>query len=461
MTGDAPVAQRCTIVLPSSGAFDSRTWRIATSLAGRGHDVTVVARLEPGLPAEQSHPDGYRIVRVPVSAVDGLPRWLRGPVRTLRQGRGRGCGRPSASSGAQGAAGSASPGGTGPAARRPSDRGPVAGIRAAVAAAVRLVAIGLTVRSQRLAARSVAPAADLVHAMAYMGIPVGLDLAARDGAAAIYDARDIYVDAANLARLPGPARRLFGRVERRWARRASRVVTVNEPYAAVMAQRWGVTRPLIVMNCSPAPAPAGSVARGRWFHDRLGLAPATRVVLYQGGFSRDRGIEQLLAALPDLGEDVALVLLGYGALQAELETAAAGQESAGRLFVLPAVPPRELLEWVGSADVVAMPIQPSTLNHRLTTPNKLFEAMASGVPVVASDLPGMAGIVRETGCGILCDPTSAASIAEAIRSILEAPEAERVAYGERALAAVRDRYNWEAQMAILLAEYGRLTGRPW
>ncbi|HEU4919130.1 MAG TPA: glycosyltransferase, partial [Candidatus Limnocylindrales bacterium] len=307
--------------------------------------------------------------------------------------------------------------------------------------------------------RSVAPPADLVHAMAYMGIPIGLDLAGRDAAAAIYDARDIYVDAANLARLPGPARRLFGRVERRWARRATRVVTVNEPYAAVMADRWGVTRPLVVMNCSPAPA--GSVERERRFHERLGLAPATRVVLYQGGFSRDRGIEQLVAALPDLGEGVALVLLGYGALQAELAATADRPKLAGRLFVLPAVPPAELLGWVGSADVVAMPIQPSTLNHRLTTPNKLFEAMASGVPVVASDLPGMAGIVRETGCGILCDPTSAASIAGAIRSILDAPDAERAAYGERALAAVRDRYNWDAQMAILLAEYGRLTGRPW
>ena len=50
--------------------------------------------------------------------------------------------------------------------------------------------------------------------------------------------------------------------------------------------------------------------------------------------------------------------------------------------------PTELLDWVAAADVVAMPIQPSTLNHRLTTPNKLFEALAAGVPVVASDLPG-------------------------------------------------------------------------
>ena len=108
-----------------------------------------------------------------------------------------------------------------------------------------------------------------------------------------------------------------------------------------------------------------------------------------------------------------------------------------------------------------MPIQPSTLNHRLTTPNKLFEAMAAGVPVVASDLPGMAPIVRETGCGVLCDPTDPASIAAAIRTILDAPADERAGYRERALAAAHATYSWEAQVEVLLAEYGRLTGKPW
>jgi glycosyltransferase involved in cell wall biosynthesis len=101
------------------------------------------------------------------------------------------------------------------------------------------------------------------------------------------------------------------------------------------------------------------------------------------------------------------------------------------------------------------------LNHRLTTPNKLFEAMAAGVPVVASDLPGMATIVRATACGELCDPAAPASIAAAIRTILDAPAAVRRGYGERGRAAVAETLNWESQADLLLAEYGRLTGRPW
>lgn len=198
----------------------------------------------------------------------------------------------------------------------------------------------------------------------------------------------------------------------------------------------------------------------RRFHARLALPAETPIVLYQGGFSRDRGIEQLIDTLPSM-PGVALVLTGYGYLDAELRARAAEPGLAGRLRVLPAVPPSELLKWVASADVVAMPIQPTTLNHRLTTPNKLFEAMAAGVPVVASDLPGMEPIVRETGCGLLVDPSSPIAIADACRQLLEASFAERTAWRERALRAAHDTYSWDHQVQRLFTAYTRLTGRPW
>jgi glycosyltransferase involved in cell wall biosynthesis len=449
------VPQRCVLVLPSTAEFDSRTYRIASTLAGRGHDVTVVARLAPGLPASERHPAGYRILRVPVSATAGLPGPLRQVVLATRR-------RARPAPGSTAAVRAARDGDTEAEAAEPrvgAAGGIVLGRVCRLGAGfARLAAIALTVRAQRIATRQVAPTADLVHAMAYMGIPVGLDLGRRAGAPVVYDARDIYVDAANLARLPRPARRLFARIERGWARRASRVITVNVPYAEVMAERFGVPLPLVVLNCSYRREP--SPVRPSLIRNRLGLDPTTPVVLYQGGFSRDRGIEQLIAALPAL-PGVALVLLGYGTLQTELEARAAEPDLAGRLHVLPAVPPTELLDWVASADVVAMPIQPSTLNHRLTTPNKLFEAMSAGVPVVASDLPGMAGIVRETGCGVLVDPTDPDAIGAAIRGLLELPAAEREAIGRRGYQAHLATYNWEAQAAVLLAEYGRLTARPW
>jgi len=328
--------------------------------------------------------------------------------------------------------------------------------RRAASSLVRRLSIPLTIRSQGRFAAQVAPTSDLYHGMAYMGVPIALRLARRDRARVVYDARDIYMDAANLARMRGPMRWFIARAERGWARKADRVVTVNRPYAEVMAGRFGVPEPLIVMNCAYRFTPPDP--RPRRLHEALGLDAGTRVLLYQGGFSRDRGIEQLIEAIPSVPGAV-LVLMGYGVLEEALRAEEA--RSGERVRVLPAVPPTELLDWVASADVVAMPIQPTSLNHRLTTPNKLFEAMAVGVPVVASDLPGMAPYVREAQCGVVCDPTSPAAIAASVRSILEAPAEERSALGARALAAAHDRYNWEAQVATLFGEYARLRGPPW
>jgi len=325
---------------------------------------------------------------------------------------------------------------------------------------IRQWSILLTIRSQSRRAREVAPLADLIHGMAYMGIPVAHAIADQQlgDPRVIYDARDIYMDAANLARMRGPVRWVIAREEKRWARRADRVVTVNEPYAEVMASRFGVPKPLIVLNCSYRFTPPEPPERR--FHDHLGLPASTRVVLYQGGFSLDRGIEQLFDAIRAI-DDATLVLMGYGLQEEAYREQAGSIELRDRVRIMPAVPPAELLSWVASADVVAMPIQPTTLNHRLTTPNKLFEAMAAGVPVVASDLPGMAPIVKETGAGLVVDPTDPAAIAAACREILDASPEERAAWRRRALEAAHRTYNWERQVEILFAEYGRLTGRPW
>ena len=93
---------------------------------------------------------------------------------------------------------------------------------------------------------------------------------------------------------------------------------------------------------------------------------------------------------------------------------------AGKVHVIDPVPPVELLYWTASSDVMVMAVQPRSENHRFMTPQKLWEALAAGVPVVAADLPGMAAVVHETGCGVVCDPTSPGSIADAIRRVLGA-----------------------------------------
>jgi glycosyltransferase involved in cell wall biosynthesis len=99
------------------------------------------------------------------------------------------------------------------------------------------------------------------------------------------------------------------------------------------------------------------------------------------------------------------------------------------------------------------------LNDRLSTPNKLFECLAAGVPVVSSDFPERRRVLLEDPSGplgVLCDPADPADIASAIREILDLPRDRYMAMRQRCEHAAQERWNWEADAARLIALYGKL-----
>lgn len=415
------VPQRVTFVLPSTGEFDARTRRFAASLGARGHAVTILARAGDGLPDRETVPGGARLIRV--AAGDS-------PVQEDS--------------------------GDSPATHRRPTRTPIAEVR-------RILAVARRAARQARAAEAVDDGADLYHAMGFLALPVASRLAARRGSPFIYDARDLYVESNNIARLPAPARWLFTQRERAWARRAAAVLTVNESCADYLERRLGVPRPAVVMNGQPdwtPPDPWPDLLR-----ERLDLPPDRRVVLYHGGFMRDRGLQELIDVMAGPAfDDSALVLMGSGPIESELRAGVTARGAGDRVRFLPPVPPEDLLRWVASADVGIMVNQPRTLNERLSTPNKLFESLAAGLPVVSSDFPERRRIIVDDPdgpLGAVCDPTDPASIAAAIRSVLDVPPVEHAALRSRIALAARTRYAWDRQFAVALEVYGRVTGRRW
>ena len=121
---------------------------------------------------------------------------------------------------------------------------------------------------------------------------------------------------------------------------------------------------------------------------------------------------------------VALVAMGDGPLRPAIEKLASEPRADGRVHLLPPVPPADLLAWIAAADVGAMVNQPVSRNERISTPNKLFECLAAGVPVVSSDFPGRRRIVIDDPdgpLGAVCDPTDPGAIAAALREVLDRP----------------------------------------
>ena len=277
----------------------------------------------------------------------------------------------------------------------------------------------------------------------------------------VYDSHELFVETGTALRLPKPARLAIRAYERRLTSRVEAVVTVNEALANVFRAHVRGRPVLAVHNC--ADRPVEPVAPSGRLRSAAGISGPDPVLLYHGALSANRGIEQLMAALLEPGlESAHLVLLGYGELADALERASDDPRWAGRVHLLPPVPPHALLSWVADADVGVMPIQPSTLNHRLSTPNKLFECLAAGVPVVASDFPGMREIIlggTDGPLGAVCDPTDVADVARALRAVLGLAEPDRAALRARCRRVAVERWNWESEANRLLSLYAGIAAR--
>jgi glycosyltransferase involved in cell wall biosynthesis len=277
----------------------------------------------------------------------------------------------------------------------------------------------------------------------------------------VYDSHELFLETGTAARLPAVVRRLFRSYERRLVSRSSAVITVNDEIARILGRRYRPKRIEVVHNCperwTPPSAPSSLI------REAAGIPAGAPIVLYHGGLTAGRGVDRLIESmLADGLEDVHLVLMGYGDMRDEFERVARSERWNQRIHVLDPVPPSALLSWVASADVGAMPNPGATRNDYLSSPNKLFECLAAGIPVIASDFPTMRRIIVDNPggpLGAVCDPARPDAIAAAIVSIVRSRPADAAALRARCLRAAADRWNWEAEAEHLLSIYSAILPR--
>ncbi len=309
--------------------------------------------------------------------------------------------------------------------------------------------------------RRVLPPADLYHACGIAALVAATTLAAdaRDRGRAgrvVYDVIDLFLEGNAYATMPGALRRIYERHELGLVRRADAIVTVNEALAAVIRARWPIPdEPVVVRNCPPWEPPAASVPDD--LRRATGLPATTRLVLFLGILGADRGLLESGEAVLRI-PDAAFVAMGFGPWYERMRALDRDPRFAGHHVTLPPVHPDEVPRWAAGADAALIAVPGDSLNQRLSTPNKFWESLAAGVPlVVGRDLAVMRGLVEAHDLGAVADPADPADLARALREVLDAPPGVRARRRERALALHRDRYRWEIEVRGLLDLAARLV----
>ena len=281
---------------------------------------------------------------------------------------------------------------------------------------------------------------DLVHAHDFTALPLGARLADEHGVPFVYDAHEWWPGRARHGRWEPLRRRREAALERRLATRAAAVLTVSEGIAE-RYRHLGVRDVTVIRNTFPLAldGPSGTHLDG---------------VLYAGRVAVGRDLATALAAAPRLGRR-RLVLMGPvdpGFLPPA--------DVPPGVELRPAVPVEDVDAVLREVGAALVSLEDTCDNHRLALPNKVFQAVRAGVPVVAADLPELARLVRAHGLGTLYRPGDPGSLVAAVAALAEGYDG----YVGRVVSA-RESLRWEADSARLREVYERLAaagprGRP-
>jgi glycosyltransferase involved in cell wall biosynthesis len=257
----------------------------------------------------------------------------------------------------------------------------------------------------------------------------------------IYDVFDFYGDMFSI-----PVRNVIRTVDLSLMQFADGIIIADESRTEQIHRSLSET--IIVVNNSPS----------RTAFKRLSLPEKTKkdFTLFVGGaISVDRHVDKLITAVQHLN-NVELVVMGYSKstkLTKKLLRMCSGMTNVS--LSMGGVPHEDIIGQTAIADLIVALYDPSVPNNRYSSPNKLFEAMLCGKPVLVSDSTSMAAIVREERCGCVVPFGDTTGIREAISTLRSDPKLCET-LGQNGKAAYNAKYDWTIMEKRLVDFYDRI-----
>ncbi len=292
---------------------------------------------------------------------------------------------------------------------------------------------------------------DVYHAHDVKGLPACYIAALLYHKPLIFDSHEIPLDDPKITRWRRLSA-LAARVLTRMLPRCTRVITTSPLYAREIHNEFHYHPEITLVRNMPL---YREIPKSDRLRQHLGLGPNVRIALYQGNIQANRSLDQLVHAAPFLNPDIVLVMMGRAveSTRIQLEGLIASKGVADRVKIIPAVPYTELLDWTASADIGLTIFQPGyTRSIRYCLPNKLFEYLMAGLPVLSSQLDAIAGLLETYDVGQVLPSLEPSDVGAAINAMLADPAALTRMHNN-ALKAARKEFNWEIEKQRLLELY--------
>ncbi|MCK4713003.1 MAG: glycosyltransferase family 4 protein [Marinosulfonomonas sp.] len=310
---------------------------------------------------------------------------------------------------------------------------------------------------------------DIVHSHDGITLPVAAKVAEKCGAQLVFDSHEL--ESHRNPPLSWVRKRQVIALEKKYLPKADVVFTVGHEIADYLSGTYKIKKPTVLYNSphkNPTPIPE------RWdtfdrddIRNELRLNNKSFLLVHTGNVTFNRGIEQAIVALAKmernievvqkypLGVHLALVGNRVPAVVNRINSLIKKYNVQSRIHYIDPVAPNSIVKYIGTADACLIPVIPLVLSYEFAMPNKLFEGVLAGLPIIASDLCELKRFVADNQLGVLYQADNTDKMAEALKEIILGAQKYRRT-GKRHAELVT-KFSWEAQEKLLLKEYRNLN----
>ncbi|MEM7470534.1 MAG: glycosyltransferase family 4 protein [Pseudomonadota bacterium] len=309
---------------------------------------------------------------------------------------------------------------------------------------------------------------DIVHAHDGIALPLAAKVAQKCDAKLVFDSHEL--ETHRNPPLPWLRKMQVIHLEKTYLPKADIVVTVGHKIAEYLEKTYRIRRPLVLYNSprkTPLPIPERLKTHDRTdLRDELMVPPNAFLIVHTGNVTFNRGIEQSVIGLSKAAEDpqfrkaykggihFAMVGNTVPAVVKRIEALHLKYGEAISLHFVPPIAPNQIIDYIKTADASISPGIPLVLSYEFGMPNKLFEAILAGLPIVAADLVEKKKLVAEYGLGMSYQADDTDRLAEAFLEVsLNYEIYER---GANRQAELNELFSWEAQEQKLIEAYSAL-----
>jgi len=225
----------------------------------------------------------------------------------------------------------------------------------------------------------------------------------------VYDSHEYFTEVPELVGRPA-VKKIWEGIEKRILPHIRFAYTVSQSIADAYRAKYGIPVEVVFnypYRGKPLIQPGFSLRRGQ-----------EKIILYQGSVNKGRGLELAIRAMQFMN-NARLVIIGDGDILNDLERLTVNAGLSGCVTFTGRISMEELFHFTRQADVGISLEEDLGLNYRFALPNKLFDYIQAGVPVLVSDLPEMAQVVRKYSIGNVVQTSDPRDLASCLSSMLD------------------------------------------